>query len=101
MLEKHNLTDDDLVLSGFSQGSILAAIVGARRNAHGVIVCGGVPFAGSLELAKLMPKKSRTHFLAVNGTRDTVLERTPLEAMLAPYHREWHWSQGVGHDFPS
>ncbi|CAK0853224.1 unnamed protein product [Prorocentrum cordatum] len=101
VLDKHGLSNDDLVLAGFSQGSILAAIVGARRGARGVIVCGGVPFAGFFELGGLMPKKSRSRFCVVNGTRDEVVERRPLEEMLAPYDCEWHWSKGVGHDFPS
>lgn len=100
MLGIYNLTNRDLVLVGFSQGSILATLVGARRNACGVIVCGGVPFVGKFELAKRMPKTSRARFLAVNGAEDAYVQRKPLEAMLAPYDCEWHWSEGLGHDFP-
>jgi len=101
LLARHGLSDRDLVLAGFSLGSYLSAIIGAHRNVRGVIVCGGVPCTQELRFKELMPKMSHAHFCAVNGTRDTLVQRPSLEAMLRPYKCEWNWSKGVGHDFPS
>jgi len=100
LLRKHGLTNRNLILAGFSQGSVLAALIGAKMNARGVIVCGGVPFAGAFGLTKLMPKRTSAAFCAVNGTKDEVVERKPLENMLRHCKCTWHWSKGVGHDFP-
>lgn len=100
LLAKHGLTDTDLVLVGFSLGAYLAAMVGARRNVRGVLVCGGPCATREVRFRELMPKQTRAHFCAVNGTRDTIVQRRSLEAILNPYGCEWHWSKGVGHDFP-
>eukprot|EP00927_Polykrikos_kofoidii_P003218 TRINITY_DN11281_c0_g1_i3.p1 TRINITY_DN11281_c0_g1~~TRINITY_DN11281_c0_g1_i3.p1 ORF type:complete len:298 (-),score=45.53 TRINITY_DN11281_c0_g1_i3:629-1522(-) len=100
LLEKHTLSDKNVILAGFSIGSIIAAVVGAWRNSRGVIVCGGLPCVRELRLKGLMPRWSSTRFCAVNGTRDDLVERSLLEALLRRYETKWHWSSGVGHDFP-
>mmetsp|Transcript_6217 Transcript_6217/g.17184 ORF Transcript_6217/g.17184 Transcript_6217/m.17184 type:complete len:287 (-) Transcript_6217:30-890(-) len=100
LLAKHGLADSDLVLVGFSLGAYLAAMVGTRRNVEGVIVCGGICSTRELRFHDLVPKYTRARFCAVNGTRDTIVHRSSLEAILNRYDCEWHWSRGVGHDFP-
>eukprot|EP00929_Paragymnodinium_shiwhaense_P093535 TRINITY_DN5370_c0_g3_i2.p1 TRINITY_DN5370_c0_g3~~TRINITY_DN5370_c0_g3_i2.p1 ORF type:complete len:296 (+),score=34.83 TRINITY_DN5370_c0_g3_i2:65-952(+) len=100
LLAKHRLSYDNLVISGFSQGALLSVVIGARRNALGTIVCGGVPYAGFFQVKSLMPKKSASKFCSVNGTKDEFVERKALEELLSPYDCEWTWDKGVGHDFP-
>lgn len=118
LLERHGLTNRQLILTGFSQGAILAAVCGARRRALGCVVCGGVPGqpvysahcqdyigGGWMDWGALIPASakrgsSRTKFCAVNGTQDPFVPRGPLESMLAPFETKWHWHEGRGHDFP-
>jgi len=100
LLAKHGLADTDLVLVGFSLGAYLAAMVGARRNVRGVVVCGGACSTREVRFHELMPKRTQARFCAVNGTKDTIVQRRSLEAILNQYDCEWHWSKGVGHDFP-
>lgn len=100
LLEKHGLTNRDLVLVGFSLGAYLSAIVGAQRDALGVVVCGGMCTTEEVRIADLLPKSTRARFLAVNGSRDKLVNRKSLEESLGEYDCEWHWSKGVGHDFP-
>lgn len=118
LLAKHRLTDRQLIIAGFSQGAILAALSGARRRALGVVVCGGIPMqpiysreaddyvgADWPDWERLLPKPAksaarRTRFCAVNGTEDECVPRRANEAMLADFDTFWHWDQGVGHDFP-
>lgn len=100
LLARHGLTNKDLVLVGFSLGAYLAAMVGARRGVRGVAVCGGACTTRELRFHELMPKRSSARFCAVNGTKDTIVQRRSLERILDQYDCEWHWSKGVGHDFP-
>lgn len=101
LLCKYGLTNNDVVLAGFSLGAYLSSIVGARRNVRGVIVCGGMCTTKELRFNELMPKKTTARFCAVNGTKDDIVQRPHLEQVLQHYNCEWHWSRGVGHDFPS
>merc|ERR1712083_924955 len=100
MMVKHNLTNRDLFVAGFSQGSILAAIVGTHRNARGTVVCGGMPFCGFFQIEKLLRAGSSTSVCMINGTRDDVIEKIALRKTMRQYKTEWHWSKGLGHDFP-
>jgi len=118
LLARHRLTDSQLILAGFSQGAILAALCGAQRQALGVVVCGGVPGqpvysrevddyvgGGWMDWERLLPRSARagrcrTRFCAVNGTEDGCVPRRANEAMLASFDTFWHWDEGVGHDFP-
>ena len=43
LLATHSLSAREMVLVGFSQGSILAAVCGTRRRCRGVVAVGGVP----------------------------------------------------------
>mmetsp|Transcript_125643 Transcript_125643/g.349918 ORF Transcript_125643/g.349918 Transcript_125643/m.349918 type:complete len:244 (+) Transcript_125643:3-734(+) len=119
LLARYCLTNRQLILAGFSQGAVLAALSGARRLAFGVVLCGGVPGqpvysreagdyvgGGWMDWEQLLPKgaKSRqcpTKFCVVNGTEDVCVPRQPNEAMLARFDTTWHWDKGVGHDFPN
>jgi len=101
LLMKHGLTNKDLVLVGFSLGAYLSAIVGAERNARGVIVAGGMCTIDEVGIKDFMPKQTRSQFCAVNGTKDYLVHRPTLEATLKRYKCEYHWSPGVGHDFPN
>eukprot|EP00930_Biecheleria_cincta_P086421 TRINITY_DN75710_c0_g1_i1.p1 TRINITY_DN75710_c0_g1~~TRINITY_DN75710_c0_g1_i1.p1 ORF type:complete len:267 (+),score=38.50 TRINITY_DN75710_c0_g1_i1:138-938(+) len=119
LLAKHKLTNKHVILAGYSQGSIVAATVGARRGVLGVLVCGGVtwqqiysekhggyvdedrPLHGWNRWEVLMPSKSSTSFCAINGSADPYVLRRPLEKMLRPYCCEWTWHEGQGHDFPA
>lgn len=100
LLAKHGLSNKDLVLVGFSLGAYLSSIVGAQRNARGVIVCGGICTTRELQFKELLPKRTCARFCAVNGSRDSLVNRKSLERTLRRYKCDWHWSKGVGHDFP-
>jgi len=101
LLAKHRLTYSEVILAGVSQGSLLAAIIGARNGARGVALGGGVAFAGFLRLSELMPEQPmKTKFFAVNAAMDPTIERVPLEAMLKRCNCKWHWSKGLGNDLP-
>jgi len=114
LLKKHGLKKDKLILTGFSQGSILAAVCAARLNALGAVACGGVTGqpvysaekddyvgGGWMRWEELLPKKPvATRFCAVNGTEDSCVPRRNLEHMLSAFDCHWHWDRGVGHDFP-
>jgi len=117
LLRRHKLGNENLVLAGFSQGSILATLCGASRGVRGVIVCGGVPiqpvyspyaqdYVGTLwpKWEDLLPSQRppvTPRFCVVNGTADTYVPRRELEYLLAGFKCHWHWEKGVGHDFPS
>eukprot|EP00930_Biecheleria_cincta_P101636 TRINITY_DN93286_c0_g1_i1.p1 TRINITY_DN93286_c0_g1~~TRINITY_DN93286_c0_g1_i1.p1 ORF type:complete len:270 (+),score=30.42 TRINITY_DN93286_c0_g1_i1:90-899(+) len=115
ILRKYGVRRNRLVISGFSQGSILAAICAVRMNALGAIVCGGVTGqpvfsadesdyvgGGWMRWEDLLPAgKHSTKFCAINGTCDCYVPRKPLERMLERFDCYWHWDHGVGHDFPS
>eukprot|EP00928_Gymnodinium_smaydae_P045930 TRINITY_DN30574_c0_g1_i1.p1 TRINITY_DN30574_c0_g1~~TRINITY_DN30574_c0_g1_i1.p1 ORF type:complete len:310 (-),score=47.04 TRINITY_DN30574_c0_g1_i1:225-1127(-) len=117
LLAKYHLGPDRLIITGFSQGSILAALVAAHLGALGAVVCGGVTGqpvysaeaddyvgGGWMRWEELLPKatttKRTTKFCAVNGTADPYVPRRQVENMLSPFECHWHWEKGVGHDFP-
>lgn len=117
LLAKHNLGSNRLILAGFSQGSILAALCAVQLRALGSIVCGGItgqPIysmkdrgyvgGGWMRWEELLPSSLPTppvtRFCAINGTNDVYVPRRSLERMLAPFECYWHWDRGVGHDFP-
>ena len=115
LLRAHALTDRELVLVGFSQGSILAAVCGTRRRCRGVVAVGGVPGqpvynaavddyigGGWMGWERLIDARAQeTGWLLVNGTADGYVDRRRNEKMLAPFRDvTWHWDEGLGHDFP-
>ena len=116
LLATHGLTNRELVLVGFSQGSILATIAGTRRHCRGVVAVGGVPGqpiydavaddyvgGGWMEWERMVDvsAKATTRLCLINGTKDSYVSRTKNEAMFKPFKDvTWHWETGLGHDFP-
>lgn len=113
LLEKHNLDSRHLILGGFSQGSILAAIAGIRRRARGIVLMGGpTGYKRWRERAVLgipgwekllhLPASSQSRspkFCVINGTKDPWVVRHRTLAMLKGFDTFWHWDKGAGHDF--
>eukprot|EP00929_Paragymnodinium_shiwhaense_P113510 TRINITY_DN8179_c0_g1_i2.p1 TRINITY_DN8179_c0_g1~~TRINITY_DN8179_c0_g1_i2.p1 ORF type:complete len:250 (-),score=33.05 TRINITY_DN8179_c0_g1_i2:58-807(-) len=83
LLEKHQLSNKDVVLVGFSLGAYLSSIVGAQRNVRGVVVCGGMCSTPELRFRELLPKQTQARFCAVNGTLDETVNRKSLEDTLS------------------
>lgn len=100
-LERHGLSEKDLALVGFSQGTMMALHVGLRRRAAPAAIVG---FAGALAGPEKLAEEARVKppILLVHGDRDEVI---PFQAMFmaaqalaaAEIPVEWHLSQGVGH----
>ena len=73
-LARRNLTDSDLVLGGFSQGTMIALFVALRRDKP----CAGIlGFSGRLEAPHTLPDeiKSRPPVLLIHGEED---DRLPI-----------------------
>lgn len=114
LLKRYGVRKDRLIVTGFSQGSILAALCAVRIGALGAVACGGVTGqpvysakeddyvgGGWMQWEDLLPKSKRnTQFCCVNGTADCYVQRRQLENMLQTFDCHWHWDHGVGHDFP-
>eukprot|EP00929_Paragymnodinium_shiwhaense_P012754 TRINITY_DN12052_c0_g1_i1.p1 TRINITY_DN12052_c0_g1~~TRINITY_DN12052_c0_g1_i1.p1 ORF type:complete len:299 (+),score=55.44 TRINITY_DN12052_c0_g1_i1:65-898(+) len=115
LLKSHNLTNANLILTGFSQGCVLAALAGAHRRVRGVALVGGIgtePIR-SRESAKadkvigrevwarweeLMPRSAPgTQFWALQGTKDTTVPRRKIERLLAPFDCTWRYEKGLEH----
>jgi phospholipase/carboxylesterase len=100
-LEAAGLTDDRLLLVGFSQGTMMALHVGLRRAKP---LAGVIGFSGMLVAPELLSSevRSRPPVLLVHGTADDVVPfrslapaREALRAASVPV--ETHASQGIGH----
>jgi phospholipase/carboxylesterase len=100
-LAARGLTDSDLALVGFSQGTMMALYVGLRRVNQ---VAGIVGFSGALLAGEALPKelRSRPPVLLVHGDADPVVPFDALamaEASLkaAGVPVETLVSRGLGH----
>jgi len=100
-LIRHRLTDDDLALVGFSQGTMMALHVAARRKnpVAGVVGYSGL-LAGPEHLAGEM--KSKPPILLVHGEADPVIPAMALDAAVralgdAGFAVEWHIRPGLQH----
>ena len=100
-LATHGLTEDKLLLVGFSQGTMMALHVGLRR-AHAV--AGIIGYSGMLVAPDTLEAeiRSRPPVLLVHGNADTVVPvlaladaRRTLLAANVPV--EVHVSEGLGH----
>ena len=100
-LAAHGLTEDKLLLVGFSQGTMMALHVGLRR-AHAV--AGIIGYSGMLVAPDTLEAeiRSRPPVLLVHGNADTVVPvlaladaRRTLIACNVPV--EVHVSEGLGH----
>ncbi|RFB78563.1 alpha/beta hydrolase [Methylovirgula sp. 4M-Z18] len=105
-LAKQNLTDADLCLVGFSQGTMMALHTGLRRNiAPAAIVGYSGQLVGPEHLSEAKARNSKgapPPVLLVHGDMDEVLTVDNLflsaDALgKADIPCEWHLSLGIGH----
>lgn len=82
MLSEAGLSEDKLVLIGFSQGTMMALYVGLRRKAP---LAGIIGYSGMLVAPELLPGeiKSRPPVLLTHGDADPVLPVQALPAAVA------------------
>lgn len=102
LLKRQGLTDDQMVLVGFSQGTMMALHNGLRRPQSPAGVLG---YSGRLAGADRLPEKLDTNLPVslIHGDQDDVV---PLAAMFetsnalqaAGLQCEWHIGRGTGHD---
>ncbi|MCB1499572.1 MAG: dienelactone hydrolase family protein [Bauldia sp.] len=100
-LARLNLTDRDLALVGFSQGTMMALHVGLRRKAPiaGIVGYSGL-LAGPEHLAE--PAVHKVPVLLIHGDADPVIPVMALHAAVqslgvAGFAAEWHVSGGLAH----
>ncbi|MHA6288942.1 alpha/beta hydrolase [Maricaulis sp. CAU 1757] len=100
-LARYRLTESDLVLCGFSQGTMLALQAGLRRERP---VAGILGFSGALPGGDVLKTemRSRPPIQLIHGDQDQVLPLgfmfDALENLAAAGHgAQWHISQGLPH----
>ena len=96
-LAASGLTNDNLVLAGFSQGSSLAAYVALERNVLGVMPFGyPCPPRASLERHdRVMLPESSTRVCVVIGDRDMFAPEAETCASFAKYKKVDEQTDGV------
>lgn len=114
LLRKHGLTNQDLILTGFSQGTNVALITGANRGVKSVLLCGGPGVEGVFSekhnpkdfvgkpiwprWEDLLPRKApRTKFWLLEATEDFSMPRCRVEPMMKKYNSTFRWEQGLQH----
>ena len=100
-LESHGLTEENLLLVGFSQGTMMSLHVGLRRDRQ---VAGILGYSGLLAGPELLTDevKSEPPVLMIHGDKDEMLPVQHLHDAVqalggAGLNVEWHVSQGAGH----
>ena len=102
-LEQYGLTDSNVALVGFSQGTMMALHVGLRRKHP---LAGILGYSGALtgipELASEL--KSKPPVLLIHGSADTVVPAAALHVAERELTKlgvavRTHVSQGLGHSF--
>jgi len=100
-LDRLGLTDRDLALVGFSQGTMMALHVGLRRpgGVAGIVGYSGL-LAGPEHLAD--PGVRKVPILLVHGEADPIIPVMALHASVAALgaagiNTEWHVSPGLAH----
>jgi phospholipase/carboxylesterase len=100
-LDRHGLTQAQLALVGFSQGTMMALQVGTRRQP---VLAGIVGYSGMLadEAALADPETARPPILLIHGDADPMIPIAAFHQTLAAL--EWngfavesHLSRGLGH----
>jgi len=100
-LDRHGLTQAQLALVGFSQGTMMALQVGTRRQP---VLAGIVGYSGRLadEAALADPETARPPILLIHGDADPMIPIAAFHQTLAAL--EWngfavesHLSRGLGH----
>ena len=100
-LERYRLSEKDLLLVGFSQGTMLSLQAGLRRTRQ---IAGILGFSGALPGGESLKEEiaSKPPIFLIHGDQDDVL---PLPFMLdaanalaaADHGAQWHISQGIKH----
>ena len=100
-LENHGLKDENLLLVGFSQGTMMSLHVGLRRERQ---LAGILGYSGLLAGPELIGEeiKSKPPILLIHGDQDEMLPVQHLHDAVdalggAGLNLEWHVSQGAGH----
>lgn len=100
-LASHGLTEENLVLVGFSQGTMMSLHVALRRPAQ---VAGILGFSGLLAGPELLADQavSKPPVLLIHGDMDDMLPVQNLHDAVSALtavdiNVEWHVSQGAGH----
>jgi len=100
-LENHGLQEENLLLVGFSQGTMMSLHVGLRRERK---LAGILGYSGLLAGPELIGDeiKSKPPILLVHGDQDEMLPVHHLHDAVDALGREglnleWHVSQGAGH----
>ena len=100
-LENHGLKDENLLLVGFSQGTMMSLHVGLRREHR---LAGILGYSGLLAGPELIGDeiKSKPPILLIHGDQDEMLPVQHLHDAVdalggAGLNLEWHVSQGAGH----
>jgi phospholipase/carboxylesterase len=100
-LAARNLTEDKLVLVGFSQGTMISLFVAPRRARA---VAGIVGYSGRMEAPDLLPAelKSKPPVVLVHGDSDELLAVSEMETAAAALEGcdvpvETHVRPGLGH----
>jgi phospholipase/carboxylesterase len=95
------LSDRNLALVGFSQGTMVALHVGPRRKEQ---IAGIVGYSGLLAAGEALEAEARNKppILLVHGDADQVIPVMALQAALqvlgaAGFTVEWHVARGLGH----
>jgi len=84
VLVETGLTDDNLILAGFSQGASIAAYTGFMRNAAGIILMGG-PGAPQRQLLP-PPTTTTTQVCIISGDSDPFAPHEALITTFRPYN---------------
>ena len=100
-LENHGLKDENILLVGFSQGTMMSLHVGLRRERQ---LAGILGYSGLLAGPELIGEeiKSKPPILLIHGDQDEMLPVQHLHDAVdalggAGLNLEWHVSQGAGH----
>jgi len=101
LLAEHGLSEDKLVLVGFSQGTMMALHVGVRRERPlaGILGYSGMIAGPSLDPAEV---RSKPPILLIHGDADTIVPLSAYHHAHAELERlgfplESHVSHGLGH----
>lgn len=103
--KKHKVDESRIVLSGFSQGGLMAYALAAR---HPQQFCGSIPVAAryiaqSVPLKPEDPPAKRPKFFIMVGSSDRVLEenrKANADLKAAGWEVQYQEYKGVGHAFP-